>query len=67
SAQPSVLSREPWPLAKLREWLTLRQKFNINLFAYTAVCITIRYTGFFSLFPLSSFLLPAPCSLLPAP
>ncbi|NEO11868.1 MAG: hypothetical protein F6J94_26280 [Moorea sp. SIO1F2] len=37
SAQPSVLSREPWPLAKLREWLTLRQKFNINLFGYNLI------------------------------
>ncbi|WP_293061188.1 MULTISPECIES: hypothetical protein [unclassified Moorena] len=31
----------------------------------TAVCLTIRYTGLFFLFPLPTSLLPAPCSLLP--
>ncbi|NEO36165.1 MAG: hypothetical protein F6J90_07430 [Moorea sp. SIOASIH] len=34
---------------------------------FTAVCITIRYTGLFSHFRLLCSLLPAPYSLLPAP
>ncbi|NEP54435.1 MAG: hypothetical protein F6K65_38840 [Moorea sp. SIO3C2] len=36
---------------------------------FTAVCITIRYTGLFShsLLPTPYSLLPTPCSLLPTP
>ncbi|NEP27263.1 hypothetical protein [Moorena sp. SIO3I6] len=35
---------------------------DLILFSLTAVCITIRYTGLFSLLPLASCLLPlAPC------
>ncbi|WP_424102585.1 hypothetical protein [Moorena producens] len=39
----------------------------LNNSEFKAVCITIRYTGLFSLLPVPCCLFPVACSLLPVP